>query len=190
MGARIDSCPVCLAIGCLPMPERNLTWRGVANTKLLLRLICSGSSGCVVLGHGVCKARLFCRRLQFQLLHKEPTTDNSAQLFQLPPVRSHARANTYLTYNLSQDPLEQLFGEIRQKGGFNNNPNVEQFRCVTTNIFYFKQILSVPKCFKTVAFLLAIVAIRTSNLGCTTLSSQVQAHLPASLQDQIAHQMI
>lgn len=33
----------------------------------------------------------------------------------------------FLTYKICQDPLELFFGEIRQRGGFNNNPNAEQF---------------------------------------------------------------
>lgn len=33
-----------------------------------------------------------------------------------------------LTYRLCQDPVEHFFGEIRQKGGFNNNPNAAQFQ--------------------------------------------------------------
>jgi hypothetical protein len=33
-----------------------------------------------------------------------------------------------LTYRLCQDPIKHFFGEIRQRGGFNNNPNAEQFR--------------------------------------------------------------
>ena len=61
-----------------------------------------------------------------------------------------------LTYNLSQDPLEHLFGEIRQKGGFNNNPDSEQFRTAFR----------------------AIMANRTSNLGCATILSHFQ--LPSS----------
>lgn len=32
------------------------------------------------------------------------------------------------TYRLSQDHLEIFFGCIRQKGGYNNNPNVLQFK--------------------------------------------------------------
>lgn len=32
------------------------------------------------------------------------------------------------TYRLSQDHLELFFGCIRQKGGYNNNPNVVQFK--------------------------------------------------------------
>lgn len=32
------------------------------------------------------------------------------------------------TYRLSQDHLEIFFGRIRQKGGYNNNPNVVQFK--------------------------------------------------------------
>lgn len=32
------------------------------------------------------------------------------------------------TYRLSQDHLELFFGIIRRQGGFNNNPNVKQFR--------------------------------------------------------------
>lgn len=34
----------------------------------------------------------------------------------------------FLTYKVCQDPLEHFFGEVRQRGGYNNNPNVEQFR--------------------------------------------------------------
>lgn len=33
-----------------------------------------------------------------------------------------------LTYKLSQDHLELFFSVIRARGGFNNNPNVRQFR--------------------------------------------------------------
>lgn len=33
-----------------------------------------------------------------------------------------------VTYRLSQDHLELFFGCIRQKGGYNNNPNVVQFK--------------------------------------------------------------
>lgn len=32
------------------------------------------------------------------------------------------------TYNLLQDIIEMLFGRIRGCGGFNNNPNVQQFQ--------------------------------------------------------------
>lgn len=32
------------------------------------------------------------------------------------------------TYNLQQDPIEMLFGQIRSKNGFNNNPNIQQFK--------------------------------------------------------------
>lgn len=32
------------------------------------------------------------------------------------------------TYNLLQDALEMMFGRIRACGGFNNNPNVQQFK--------------------------------------------------------------
>lgn len=31
------------------------------------------------------------------------------------------------TYNLLQDPIEMMFGRIRACGGFNNNPNIQQF---------------------------------------------------------------
>ena len=33
-----------------------------------------------------------------------------------------------LTYKFSQDHLELLFNEIRRRGGWNNNPNVLQFK--------------------------------------------------------------
>lgn len=32
------------------------------------------------------------------------------------------------TYNLNQDPIEMMFGRIRSCGGYNNNPNVLQFK--------------------------------------------------------------
>lgn len=35
---------------------------------------------------------------------------------------------TIATYNLLQDVIEMLFGRIRACGGFNNNPNVQQFK--------------------------------------------------------------
>ena len=34
----------------------------------------------------------------------------------------------FLTYKTSQDHLEILFSKIRQRGGFNNNPSVQQFK--------------------------------------------------------------
>ena len=36
--------------------------------------------------------------------------------------------NYFLRFRLSQDPIESLFSRIRQMGGFNNNPDVVQFR--------------------------------------------------------------
>lgn len=38
----------------------------------------------------------------------------------------HFLSNIY-TYNLLQDVIEMMFGRIRACGGFNNNPNVQQF---------------------------------------------------------------
>lgn len=43
---------------------------------------------------------------------------------------------TIATYNLLQDALEMLFGRIRACGGFNNNPNVLQFKGAFRKIQY------------------------------------------------------
>lgn len=39
-----------------------------------------------------------------------------------------------LTYKFSQDHLELLFGQIRQRGGSNNNPNIVQFKTAMKQI--------------------------------------------------------
>jgi len=42
--------------------------------------------------------------------------------------------NYILTYKFSQDHVEILFGQIRQRGGSNNNPNVIQFKTAMKQI--------------------------------------------------------
>ena len=39
-----------------------------------------------------------------------------------------------LTYKFNQDHIELLFGGIRAKGGFNNNPTVAQFEAAYKSI--------------------------------------------------------
>jgi len=41
-----------------------------------------------------------------------------------------------LTYRFSQDHLEILFGQIRQRLGSNNNPNVAQFKTAIKQILF------------------------------------------------------
>lgn len=43
-------------------------------------------------------------------------------LFTLPGV------NSFLSQRICQDPLERFFGLQQQRGGVNNNPNVEEFQ--------------------------------------------------------------
>lgn len=42
-------------------------------------------------------------------------------IFKIPGV------NWFLSERISQDPLEKYFGRQRQKGGTNDNPNLESF---------------------------------------------------------------
>jgi len=53
----------------------------------------------------------------------------SKQLF-----TQHTNFSYILTYKFSQDPLELLFGRIRQRFGSNNNPNVFQFKTAIKQI--------------------------------------------------------
>lgn len=46
----------------------------------------------------------------------------SHQLFQLLP-----ESKFFLAYRLNQDHLESFFSKIRQRGGWNNNPDAQQF---------------------------------------------------------------
>ena len=46
-------------------------------------------------------------------------------LFSLPEVQHNKLA--FLSNNLCQDPLENVFGSQRQRGGTNDNPNVKEF---------------------------------------------------------------
>ena len=46
-------------------------------------------------------------------------------IFQIPGVKA------FLSEKLCQDPLEKFFGCQRQRGGVNDNPNVQQF-CANT----------------------------------------------------------
>lgn len=43
-------------------------------------------------------------------------------------VEEKCLINSISTYNLQQDAIEMFFGRIRACGGFNNNPNVQQFK--------------------------------------------------------------
>lgn len=43
-------------------------------------------------------------------------------------VEKNKIINSIPTYNLLQDAIEMMFGRIRACGGFNNNPNVQQFK--------------------------------------------------------------
>lgn len=49
-----------------------------------------------------------------------------------------------LTSRINQDPLENLFSSIRQRGGFNRNPSVRVFRG-NLRVFTLKQIMEPPK---------------------------------------------
>lgn len=49
-----------------------------------------------------------------------------------------------LTSRLNQDPLENLFSSIRQRGGFNRNPTVRVFRG-SIRICTLKQMLEPPR---------------------------------------------
>lgn len=49
-------------------------------------------------------------------------------------VDSSLNFNYVLTYKFSQDHLELLFGQIRQRGGSNNNPNVIQLKTAIKQI--------------------------------------------------------
>jgi len=44
--------------------------------------------------------------------------------------------NYILTYKFSQDHLELLFAQIRQRYGSNNNPNVVQFKTALKQILF------------------------------------------------------
>ena len=46
----------------------------------------------------------------------------------------------FLTYKVSQDHIEILFSKIRQRGGFNNNPSVSQFKAAIKAISVNKMI--------------------------------------------------
>lgn len=43
-------------------------------------------------------------------------------------VEEQKKMSVIPTYSLQQDPLEMVFGRIRARNGFNNNPNIQQFR--------------------------------------------------------------
>ena len=69
---------------------------------------------------------LMCRRRTFAVGFL--TTANSA--ISLASTLFGQRGNPFkyfLTFKLSQDPIETLFSKIRSMGGFDNNPNVVQF---------------------------------------------------------------
>lgn len=72
------------------------------------------------------KPLLMCRRRTFAVGFL--TTANSALSLASTLFTQHGNPFQYfLTFKLSQDPIETLFSKIRSMGGFNNNPNVVQF---------------------------------------------------------------
>ena len=54
----------------------------------------------------------------------------------LGPGLNDVKLKYLLTYKISQDNIEVMFGTIRRRGGWNNNPSVQQF------MFVFRAILS------------------------------------------------
>lgn len=63
-------------------------------------------------------------------------------------VEQHSLLRSISTYSLQQDVIEMFFGKIRSRCGFNNNPNVHQFkgayRQLSTNIKI--QVSSIANC--------------------------------------------
>lgn len=47
-----------------------------------------------------------------------------------------------LTYKFSQDHLELFFSSVRARSGFNNNPNVIQFKYALRKLLFTKNIVS------------------------------------------------
>lgn len=43
-------------------------------------------------------------------------------------VEEDSKISMIPTYSLQQDPLEKFFGRLRARNGFNNNPNIQQFK--------------------------------------------------------------
>lgn len=56
------------------------------------------------------------------------TTAISLSQHLLSDSNQHGAFEYFLTFKLSQDPIETLFSKIRRMGGFSNNPNTVQFK--------------------------------------------------------------
>lgn len=83
-------------------------------------------------------------------------------LFTLPDVKS------FLSQRICQDPLERFFGLQRQRGGVNDNPNVEEFQKNTQALRVVNSVAPPPKrgnC-------------RGSKLDCTLNKENVNEPLP------------
>jgi len=46
--------------------------------------------------------------------------------------------NYLLTFKLNQDHLEIFFSALRSRGGFNNNPNAQQFKAAYKRLMVIK----------------------------------------------------
>jgi hypothetical protein len=53
---------------------------------------------------------------------------------------SYPSVKYLLGYKISQDHIEMLFSRIRARGGFNNNPDVNQFRIALRNLLVHTEI--------------------------------------------------
>lgn len=73
------------------------------------------------------------------------------------------------TYRLSQDHLELFFGCIRQKGGYNNNPNVVQFKSAYKKLLNHLELKN--------SFRGNCVPLEKINILCSTTSTSEKDHI-------------